>query len=105
MLAALEVIAVAEEAEPVGAWAGDDSAWALAVWRAPDLAVFTGPKPPTWAVYRLSGLATPSVLAHEKSIDQRFLVARSWPGQALHATAAELLSKVGLGAPGPPDCA
>ena len=104
VLAALDAVAVGEEADPVGAWAGDGSAWALVIWREPDLVVFTGPTPRQWIWYRLTGLTTPRVCAHERGVDPRFRVAMGWPGRPMDAAVGELLAAVDLESPDPPDC-
>ncbi|MET9250270.1 hypothetical protein [Nonomuraea sp. NPDC003709] len=69
-LAALQAVAAAQDAGFVGAWAtSSHGAWALVVWRRPDLfTIDAGPRT-LWRHYRLTGLRDPRSLAAQRSFD------------------------------------
>lgn len=103
---ALTAVALAEEADPVGAWAGTPENWALVVWHKPDIAIVTHKKKlRRWARYRLTGTYTPQTCVYgEKQLDRRFLVEEPFGPAPLNETMNALLASVGLEDPAPPDC-
>lgn len=106
-LAALQAVGMAEDHDPVGAWAHGTKGWALVVWRRPDVLVAQGGGPHVlWQHFVLPSLISPRVAA---SIDGRLRPEhRKWasfPGQELASVVSELLRAVGLSEPVPPDCA
>ncbi|MHB1962616.1 MAG: phospholipase D-like domain-containing protein [Acidimicrobiales bacterium] len=99
-LMALQAVALAQEAQPVGAWAGTPQNWALVIWQAPDLCVFTTSGLERRKYYRLTGSYTPKTCAYEdRGLDRRFLV-KGDPS----AKSAALMEAVGLSTPEPPRC-
>ncbi|MGQ4358755.1 hypothetical protein [Streptomyces sp. SAS_272] len=109
-LVALEAVGAAEDAPLVGAWAddsGSDSgggAWALVVWRRPDLIVVDARRPiPLWRHYRLTGLVGPRALAAQRGFESAASVPhgpRNQPFELAH----QVLSDLGLVGPRPPQC-
>ncbi|WP_158689571.1 hypothetical protein [Streptomyces niveus] len=108
-LVALEAVGAAEDAPLVGAWAdsGSDSgerAWALVVWRRPDLIVVDARRPiPLWRHYRLTGLVGPRALAAQRGFETAASVPhgpRNQPFELAH----QVLSDFGLVGPRPPQC-
>ena len=108
-LVALEAVGAAEDAPLVGAWAdsGSDSgegAWALVVWRRPDLIVVDARRPiPLWRHYRLTGLVGPRALAAQRSFESAASVPhgpRNQPFELAH----QVLSDLRLAGPRPPQC-
>ncbi|WP_328937465.1 hypothetical protein OG288_12480 [Streptomyces tauricus] len=108
-LVALEAVGAAEDAPLVGAWAdsGSDSgggAWALVVWRRPDLIVVDARRPiPLWRHYRLTGLVGPRALAAQRGFESAASVPhgpRNQPFELAH----QVLSDLGLVGPKPPQC-
>ncbi|GGV20364.1 hypothetical protein GCM10010293_16070 [Streptomyces griseoflavus] len=108
-LVALEAVGAAEDAPLVGAWAnsGSDSsggAWALVVWRRPDLIVVDARRPiPLWRHYRLIGLVGPRALAAQRSFESAASVPhgpRNQPFELAH----QVLSDLRLAGPRPPQC-
>ncbi|PJN38353.1 hypothetical protein CG747_24125 [Streptomyces sp. CB02959] len=108
-LVALEAVGAAEDAPLVGAWAssGSDSgegAWALVVWRRPDLIVVDARRPiPLWRHYRLTGLVGPRALAAQRSFESAASIPhgpRNQPFELAH----QVLSDLGLAGPSPPQC-
>lgn len=105
-LAALQAVGMAEDHDPVGAWAHGKSGWSLVIWRRPDVLVAQGGgQHTTWQHFVLPSLISPRVAA---SIDGRLRPEhRKWssfPGEALSAVVADLLASVGLDDPEPPSC-
>ncbi|WP_441247822.1 hypothetical protein [Kitasatospora sp. McL0602] len=93
-------------AEPTaGAWAiGPDGAWALLLWRRPELVEITYPakaKPVTWRHYRPT-IATPGSLARSGSLRQQRLIAQGTLRDP-YPLIAELLGELGLVTPMPPE--
>ncbi|MEU5698983.1 hypothetical protein [Streptomyces aurantiacus] len=108
-LVALEAVGAAEDAPLVGAWAdsGSDSgggAWALVVWRRPDLIVVDARRPtPLWRHHRLTGLVGPKALAAQRSFESAASVPhgpRNQPFELAH----QVLSDLRLAGPRPPQC-
>ncbi|MGY5099648.1 hypothetical protein [Streptomyces sp. 900105245] len=106
-LVALEAVGAAEDAPLVGAWAGSDSggeAWALVIWRRPDLIVVDARRPtPLWRHHRLAGLVGPRALAAQRSFESVASVPhgpRNQPFELAH----QVLSDLGLAGPRPPRC-
>jgi hypothetical protein len=103
LLAALEAVAAAQEAERVGAWAtGSSGRWALCLWRKPDLITIDSKESvPLWRHYRLNGLISPGSLAMQRSFDGATIV-RHGPLVKPFQEATDLLSQLGLTSPQPP---
>ncbi|MFD4210628.1 hypothetical protein ACFWRG_32160, partial [Micromonospora tulbaghiae] len=106
-LVALEAVGAAEDAPLVGAWADSGSgrgAWALVVWRRPDLIVVDARRPiPLWRHYRLTGLVGPRALAAQRGFESATSVPhgpRNQPFELAH----QVLSDLGLVGPRPPQC-
>ncbi|WP_415937968.1 hypothetical protein [Streptomyces sp. 039-1] len=108
-LVALEAVGAAEDAPLVGAWAdsGSDSgggAWALVVWRRPDLIVVDARRPiALWRHYRLTGLVGPRALAAQRGFESATSVPhgpRNQPFELAH----QVLSDLRLAGPRPPRC-
>jgi len=105
---ALRAVSAVDKAALTGAWATNDTgAWALAIWRPPDLITIQAADhtaDPLWRHFRLSGLVTlpaaisdPSLLADRRLNHGR--LTRPFP------LAEELLTSLSLSAPSPPeDC-
>lgn len=105
-LAALQAVGMAEDQDPVGAWAQSASGWALVIWRRPDVLVAqSGGTRPIWHHFVLPSLLSPRVSAY---VDGRLRPEHrrwaSFPGQPLAPVVDELLASVGLSSPQPPDC-
>jgi hypothetical protein len=104
-LVALQAVGAAEDAPLVGAWTGSTgSAWALVVWRRPDLIVVDAKgTTPLWRHHRLTGLVGPRALASQPnpgSAPSVFHGPRNQPFEL----AQEILSDLGLVGPLPPRC-
>ena len=108
-LVALEAVGAAEDAPLVGAWAdsGSDSsegAWALVVWRRPDLIVVDARRhTPLWRHHRLTGLVGPRALAAQRSFESVGSVPHG-PRNQPFGLAHQLLSDLRLAGPQPPRC-
>lgn len=105
VLAALEAVGAAQQADIVGAWATSDTGrWALCLWRRPDLITVDGSGPtPLWRHFRLAGgLVTPHGLAVQKSFDGAQSVHHG-PFTQPFSEATVLLEQLGLESPEPPD--
>ncbi|MFJ8535730.1 hypothetical protein [Streptomyces sp. NPDC093591] len=106
-LVALEAVGAAEDAPLVGAWAGSDSgggAWALVIWRRPDLIVVDARRPtPLWRHHRLTGLVGPRALAAQRSLESAAAVPHG-PRNQPFDLAHQLLSDLRLAGPRPPHC-
>ncbi|WP_158550724.1 hypothetical protein [Geodermatophilus sp. TF02-6] len=100
---ALEAVGHAQDAGLVGAWASSTRGrWMLCLWRRPDLyTVEGGEDRPLWRHYRLTGLATPLSLAHERSLDGATEL-RNVPLIDPIPEARTALEQLGLKAPQPP---
>ncbi len=107
MMMALTAVALAEGADPVGAWAGTSENWALVVWHEPDIAVISHQHLDRWARYRLPEGYTPRTCVYgEKQLDRRFLKEEPLGPAPLSEEMKELLASVGLEkSTPPPDCA
>ncbi|GGU18104.1 hypothetical protein [Streptomyces violascens] len=108
-LMALEAVGAAEDAPLVGAWASSDSsngAWALVIWRRPDLIVVDARRPttPLWRHHRLTGLVGPRALAAQRSFEAAASVPHG-PRNQPFDLALQLLSDLNLPGPQPPDFA
>ncbi|WP_432253198.1 hypothetical protein [Streptomyces sp. HNM1019] len=106
-LVALEAVGAAEDAPLVGAWAGSDSgegAWALVIWRRPDLIVVDARRPtPLWRHHRLTGLVGPRALAAQRSFESASSVPHG-PRNQPFELASQVLSDLSLAGPRPPQC-
>ncbi|WP_405523636.1 hypothetical protein OG426_10135 [Streptomyces canus] len=106
-LVALEAVGAAEDAPLVGAWATSDSgtgAWALVIWRRPDLIVIDARQPvPLWRHHRLISLVGPRALAAQRSLEAAPTVPHG-PRNQPFALAEQLLSDLRLPGPRPPRC-
>lgn len=106
-LVALEAVGAAEDAPLVGAWAGsatDAGAWALVMWRRPELVVVEArPSGALWRHYRLNGLVGPKALAAQRSFESAAAVPHG-PRNQPFELAQQLLSELRLAEPGPPHC-
>ncbi|MDF6045967.1 hypothetical protein LRD69_28310 [Streptomyces sp. JH14] len=104
---ALEAVGAAEDAPLVGAWASSDSgggAWALIVWRRPDLIVVDARRPiPLWGHYQLTGLVGPRALAAQRSFESAASGPHG-PRNQPFELAQQVLSDLGLAGPRPPHC-
>ncbi|MFD9489534.1 hypothetical protein ACFWBX_37305 [Streptomyces sp. NPDC059991] len=105
-LAALEAVGAAEDAPLVGAWASSDSgsgAWALVIWRRPDLIVVDASRRASlWRHHRLTGLVGPRALAAQRSFETAASVPHG-PRNQPFELALQLLSDFNLPGPRPPD--
>ncbi|MFD7967429.1 hypothetical protein [Streptomyces clavifer] len=108
-LVALEAVGAAEDAPLVGAWAdsgsnSDGGAWALVVWRRPDLIVVDARRPiPLWRHYRLTGLVGPRALAAQRGFESAAPIPHG-PRNRPFELAHQILSDLGLVGPRPPHC-
>jgi hypothetical protein len=104
LLAALEAIGAAQQADLVGAWATSNTGkWALCLWRKPDLITIDARGPiPLWRHYQLAGLITPNGLAVQKSFEGAQTI-RHVPFAQPFPEATMLLDQLGLTSPEPPD--
>lgn len=99
----------AEDAPLVGAWAdsGSDSggrAWALVVWRRPDLVVVDGRRAiPLWRHCRLAGLVGSRALAAQRGFESAASVPHG-PRNQPFELAQQVLMDLGLVGPRPPHC-
>lgn len=110
MRVALQMVAAAEKAALVGAWASNDHGlWALALWEPRKLITIEiirqsgRARGPLWRHYELSGIVTPAAAVHDESVLRRYLINhgplnRPVPG------AGDLLARLGLDDPAPPRC-
>jgi hypothetical protein len=110
MRVALQMVAAAEKAALVGAWASNDHGlWALALWEPRKLITIEiirqsgRARGPFWRHYELSGIVTPAAAVHDESVLRRYLINhgplnRQVPG------ARDLLARLGLDDPAPPRC-
>jgi hypothetical protein len=106
VLAALEAVGAAQQADLVGAWATSDAGrWALCLWRKPDLlTIDASGRIPLWRHYRLSGLVTPHGLAVQKSFEGAQTIQHG-PFAQPFPEATALLDQLDLDSPEPPnDC-
>jgi hypothetical protein len=104
-LVALQAVGAAEDAPLVGAWAGSTgSAWALVVWRRPDLIVVDAKgTAPIWKHHRLTGLVGPKALASPAHPGSAPSVPHG-PHNQPFELARQALLELGLTEPLPPRC-
>lgn len=104
-LVALQAVGAAEEAPLAAAWAGfTGSAWALVVWRRPDLIVVDAKgTAPLWKHHRLTGLVGPRALASQPNPGSAPSVSHS-PRNRPFELAQQVLLELGLTEPLPPRC-
>ncbi|MFV8185938.1 hypothetical protein [Streptomyces sp. AF1B] len=108
-LVALEAVGAAEDAPLVGAWADASSdsgggAWALVIWRRPDLIVVDARgSTPLWRHHRLTGLVGPRALAAQRSFESAASVPHGPRNQSFDL-ARQVLSDLRLTEPRPPQC-
>jgi hypothetical protein len=106
---ALEAVGAAEDAPLVGAWADASSdsgggAWALVIWRRPDLIVVDARgSTPLWRHHRLTGLVGPRALAAQRSFESAASVPHGPRNQSFDL-ARQVLSDLRLTEPRPPQC-
>lgn len=104
-LVALQAVGAAEDAPLVAAWAGSSgSAWALVVWRRPDLIVVDAKGAvPLWKHHRLTGLVGPRALASQPNPGSAPSVFHG-PRNRPFELAEQVLLELGLAEPLPPRC-
>jgi hypothetical protein len=104
-LVALQAVGAAEDAPLVGAWAGSSGgAWALVVWRRPDLIVVDAKgTAPLWKHHRLTGLVGPRALASQPNPGSAPSVFHG-PRNRPFELAQQVLLELGLTGPLPPRC-
>lgn len=103
-LVALEAVGAAESTSLVGAWAGAPcGAWALILWRRPDLVVVESrPNLPLWRHYQLGGLVGPKARpAAQRGFDSAHSVPHG-PRNRPFDLAQWLLADLDLSDPDPP---
>ena len=103
-LVALNAIGHAEDCALVGAWCTTPTGkGSLVLWRSPDLAVITGqPKSQLWRHYRVSKPIGPKSLASQRGFDLATEI-KHGPRQQPFALAVDLMTKIGLDRPEPPE--
>ena len=95
---AMQAVAQAEKAAPVGAWAGSSTNWALVLWRAPDLVVHLHNGRGFWQHFALPPVLTPS-----GCITTLPLQHRKANGPLVPDRARKLMTELNLDSPLPPD--
>lgn len=106
MMMALTAVALAEAADPVGAWAGTSENWALVIWHKPEIAVVTERKNLRhWTRCKLIGSYTPHTCVYgDKQLDRRFIVEEPLGPAPLSEEMKALLDSVALEREAPPGC-